>query len=147
MNEGAHVYLMGRREAALTAAVKDIGRNVTGVQGDVSHLGDLDRLFAQIKRENGKLDIVFANAGVARYASLGKITEELYDSIFDINVKGLLFTVQNALSLLPDGASIILNASIVASKGCHQTRSKAAPKPPSVPSADMDNGQRIAAFV
>jgi len=83
----------------------------------VSNLGDLDRLFAQIKGQKGRLDIVFANAGVARYASFGRITEELYDSIFNINVKGLLFTVQKALPLLPDGASIILNASIVASKG------------------------------
>jgi NAD(P)-dependent dehydrogenase (short-subunit alcohol dehydrogenase family) len=90
---------------------------VTGVQGDVSDLGDLDRLFAQIKREKGKLDIVFANAGVAAYARFGEITEEHYDSIFNINVKGLLFTVQKALPLMPDGASIILNASIVASKG------------------------------
>jgi NAD(P)-dependent dehydrogenase (short-subunit alcohol dehydrogenase family) len=83
----------------------------------VSKLDDLNRLFAQIKREKGKLDIVFANAGVAKYAPFGKITEELYDSIFNTNVKGLLFTVQKALPLLPDGASIILNASIVASKG------------------------------
>ena len=90
---------------------------MTGVQGDVSKLGDLDRLFAQIKREKGRLDIVFANAGVATYAPFGTITEEHYDSIFNINVKGLLFTVQKALPLLPDGASVILNASIVASKG------------------------------
>ena len=83
----------------------------------MSKFGDLDRLFAQIKREKSRLDIVFANAGVAKYAAFGKITEELYDSIFNINVKGLLFTVQKALPLLPDGASIILNASIVASKG------------------------------
>src|SRR5881296_2269432 len=98
VNEGAYVF-------------------ITGIQGDVSNLGDLDRLYAQIKREKGKLDIVFANAGVAKYATFGTITEELYDSIFDINVKGLLFTVQKALPLLPDGASIILNASIVSSKG------------------------------
>ena len=117
VNEGAYVFITGRRNAELAAAVKEIGRNVTGVQGDVSNLGDLDRLFAQIKREKGKLDIVFANAGVARFAPLGKITEEFYHSIFDINVKGLLFTVQKALPLLADGASIILNASIVASKG------------------------------
>jgi NAD(P)-dependent dehydrogenase (short-subunit alcohol dehydrogenase family) len=117
VNEGAYVFITGRRDAELAAAVKEIGRDVTGVQGDVSNLDDLDRLFAQIKREKSKLDIVFANAGVARSASLGKITEELYDSIFNINVKGLLFTVQKALPLLPDGASIILNASIVASKG------------------------------
>jgi NAD(P)-dependent dehydrogenase (short-subunit alcohol dehydrogenase family) len=117
VNEGAYVFITGRRDPELAAAVKEIGRNVTGVQGDVSNLGYLDRLFAQIKQEKGKLDIVFANAGVAKYAPLGTITEELYDSIFDINVKGLLFTVQKALPLLPDGASIILNASIVASKG------------------------------
>ena len=117
VNEGAYVFITGRREQELAAAVKEIGRNVTGVQGDVSNLGDLDRLFAQIKREKGKLDIVFANAGVARYAPLGSITEEFYDSIFDINVKGVLFTVQKALPLMPDGASIILNASIAGSKG------------------------------
>ena len=117
VNEGAHVFITARRNAQLAAAVKEIGRNVTGVQGDVSNLGDLDRLFAQIKRDKGKLDIVFANAGVAKYAPFGKVTEEFYDSIFDINVKGLLFTVQKALTLLPDRASIILNASIVASKG------------------------------
>jgi NAD(P)-dependent dehydrogenase (short-subunit alcohol dehydrogenase family) len=117
VNEGAYVFMTSRRERELAAVVKEIGSNVTGIQGDVSNLGDLDRLFAQIKREKGRLDIVFANAGVAKYAPLGKITEELYDSIFSINVKGLLFTVQKALPLLPDGAAIILNASIVASKG------------------------------
>jgi NAD(P)-dependent dehydrogenase (short-subunit alcohol dehydrogenase family) len=117
VHEGAYVFITGRRDSELAAAVRAIGRNVTGVQGDVSKLGDLDRLFGQIKQEKGKLDIVFANAGVAQYAPFGKITEEHYDSIFDINVKGLLFTVQKALPLLPDGASIILNASIVASKG------------------------------
>src|SRR6059036_669421 len=117
VNEGAYVFITGRREAELAAAVKQIGRNVTGVPGDVSKLDDLDRLVAQIKREKDKLDIVFANAGVAKFAALGTITEEFYDSIFNINVKGLLFTVQKALPLLPDGSSIILNASIVASKG------------------------------
>jgi NAD(P)-dependent dehydrogenase (short-subunit alcohol dehydrogenase family) len=116
-DEGAYVFITGRRDPELAAAAKEIGRNVTGVRGDVSNLGDLDRLFAQIKREKGKLDIVFANAGAATSAPLGTITEEHYDSIFNINVKGLLFTVQKALPLLPDGASIILNASIVASKG------------------------------
>src|SRR5438034_9586467 len=117
VNEGAYVFITGRREPELARAVKEIGRNVTGVQGDVANLADLDRLFAQIKREKGKLDIVFANAGTAQFAPLGKITEEHYDSIFDVNVKGLLFTVQKALALMPDGGSIILNASIVASKG------------------------------
>jgi NAD(P)-dependent dehydrogenase (short-subunit alcohol dehydrogenase family) len=117
VNEGAYVFITRRRDSELAAAVKEIGRNVTGIQGDVSNLGDLDRLFAQIKREKGKIDIVFANAGVAAYARFGEITEEFYDSIFDINVKGLLFTVQKALPMLPDGASIVLNASVVGSKG------------------------------
>ena len=117
VNEGAYVFITGRREAELTAAVKEIGRNVIGVQGDVSNLADLDRLYDQIKQEKGKLDIVFANAGVARYAALGAITGEFFDSIFDSNVKGVLFTVQKALPLLPAGASIILNASMVGSKG------------------------------
>jgi NAD(P)-dependent dehydrogenase (short-subunit alcohol dehydrogenase family) len=116
VNEGAYVFITGRREPELARAVKEIGRNVTGVQGDVANLGDLDRLFAQIKREKGKLDIVFANAGSAKFAPLGKITEEHYDALFNSNVKGLLFTVQKALPLLPDGASIILNASVVASR-------------------------------
>src|SRR6266851_3310743 len=102
VKEGAYVFITGRREPELAAAVQAIGRDVTGVQGDVSNLGDLDRLFARIKRE---------------YGPLGTITEELYDHIFDINVKGLLFTVQKALPLMPEGGSIILNASIVASKG------------------------------
>jgi NAD(P)-dependent dehydrogenase (short-subunit alcohol dehydrogenase family) len=115
--EGAFVFITGRREGELAAAVKEIGRDVTAVQGDVSNLDDLDRLFGQIKREKGKLDIVFANAGIAKYALVGAITEELYDSIFNVNVKGLLFTVQKALPLMPDGAAIVLNASIVASKG------------------------------
>src|SRR5216117_4315341 len=115
--EGAYVFITGRRDPELAAAVKEIGSNVTAVRGDVSNLVDLDRLFAQIQREKGRLDVLFANAGVAKCAPFGKITEELYDSIFDINVKGLLFTVQKALPLLSDGASIILNASIVASKG------------------------------
>jgi NAD(P)-dependent dehydrogenase (short-subunit alcohol dehydrogenase family) len=116
VKELAYVFVTGRRDAELAAAVKEIGSNVTGVRGDVAHLGDLDRLFAQIKRKKGRLDIVFANAGIAQYAPFGAITED-YDAIFDINVKGLLFTVQKALPLMPDGASIILNASVVASKG------------------------------
>lgn len=83
----------------------------------MSNLADLDRLFARIKEQKGRLDVLFANAGIAKYATLGQITEELYDAIFDINVKGLLFTVQKALPLMPDRSSVILNASIVASKG------------------------------
>jgi len=117
VSEGAYVFITGRRQKELDTAVKEIGKNVTAVRGDVANLADLDRLFAQIKKEKGSLDIVFANAGVARYAPLGEIAEEFYDSIFDINVKGILFTVQKALPLLREGGSIILNASIVASKG------------------------------
>ena len=117
VNEGAYVFITGRRDRELAAAVKEIGRNVAGVQGDVSNLGDLDRLFAQIKREKGRLDVVFANAGTAQLIPFGKVTEEHYDAIFDVNVKALLFTVQKALALMPDGGAVILNASIVGSKG------------------------------
>src|SRR6266404_4285477 len=117
VNEGAYVFITGRREAELAAAKKQIGKNVTAIQGDVSNLDDLDRLFAQIRKEKGNIDIVFANAGVAKYAPLGAITEDFFDSIFDINVKGVLFTVQKSLPLLRDSGSIILNASIVGSKG------------------------------
>lgn len=115
--EGAYVYITGRRDAELARAAAAIARNVTAVPGDVSKPADLDRLFAQIQREKSRLDIVFANAGVAKFAPLGTITEELYNSIFDVNVKGLLFTVQKALPLMPEGGSIIVNASVVASKG------------------------------
>jgi NAD(P)-dependent dehydrogenase (short-subunit alcohol dehydrogenase family) len=102
VNEGAYVFITGRREPELAAAVKEIGRNISGVQGDVSKIGDLDRLFARIKEEKGRLDIVFANAGTARFAPLGSITEDDYDLIFNTNVKGVLFTVQKALPLMPD---------------------------------------------
>ena len=115
--EGARVYITGRRERELAAAVKEIGGNAAGVRGDVSKADDLDRLYEQIKSEQGRLDVLFANAGIAKYAVLGNITEELYDSIFNVNVKGVLFTVQKALPLMPEGASIILNASVVGSKG------------------------------
>ena len=117
VTEGAYVFITGRRRPELDAAIKEIGKNLTAVQGDVSNLDDLDRLLAQIKREKGRLDIVFANAGIAKYARLGSIPEELFDTIFDTNVKGVLFTVQKALPLLSDGASVILNASVVGSKG------------------------------
>ena len=117
VSEGAHVFITGRRDKELAAAAEEIGRNVTAVEGDVADLGDLDRLFAQIKRDKGRLDIVFANAGLTTLTPLGQITETDYDAIFDVNVKGVLFTVQKALPLLSDGASIILDASIVASKG------------------------------
>ena len=117
VSEGAYVFITGRREKELDEAVKELGGNVNGVRGDVSNSGDLDRLFAHIRKEKGRLDIVFANAGVAKYAPFGAVTEDLYDLIFDTNVKGVLFTVQKALPLMSDGGSIILNSSIVGSKG------------------------------
>ena len=98
-------------------AITTIGKNAVGVQGDMAKLADLDRLYAKIKQDKGRLDIVFANAGIAKYAAFGNITEELYDATFGVNVKGVLFTVQKALPLMPDGAAIVLNASIVGSKG------------------------------
>ena len=115
--EGAYVYITGRRQVELDAAVEAIGKNVTAVQSDVSNLADLDRLFATIKQEQGHLDIIFANAGGGQIAPLGAITEEHSDKTFNVNVKGLLFTVQKALPLLPEGASIILNASTASIKG------------------------------
>jgi len=115
--EGAYVFITGRRQAELDAAVKKIGENVAGVQGDVAKLADLDRLYATVKAKKGRIDILFANAGIGELAPLGAITEEHFDKTFNTNVKGLLFTVQKALPLLPDAASIILNASIVASTG------------------------------
>lgn len=115
--EGAYVYITGRRQVELDAAVEAIGKNVTAVQSDVSNLADLDRLFATIKQEQEHLDIIFANAGGGQIAPLGAITEEHFDKTFNVNVKGLLFTVQKALPLLPEGASIILNASITSIKG------------------------------
>ena len=115
--EGAHVFITGRRQGELDQAVKLVGKNVTAVQGDVAKLADLDRLYAAVKREKGHVDIVFANAGGGEFVPLGSITEEHFDKTFDINVKGLLFTVQKALPLLRNGGSIILNASIAGSKG------------------------------
>ena len=115
--EGAYVFITGRRQAELDAAVKKIGKNVTGVQGDVSKLSDIDKLYSVVKKEKGRVDILFANAGGGQFAPLGSISEEHYDQTFDTNVKGLLFTVQTALPLFADGGSIILNASIVSIKG------------------------------
>ena len=117
VSEGAHVFIFGRRQNEIDAAVSEIGKNVVGIQGDVSNLADLDRLFDVVKDEKGHLDILFANAGIAQFAPLGEISEEHFDKIFRINVKGLLFTVQKALHILEDGGSIILNASIGSSKG------------------------------
>jgi len=117
VNEGAYVFITGRRKSELDAAVNQIGGNVTGVQSDVSKPTDLDKLYAVVQEQKGKLDIVFANAGIGEFAPLGHITEDHFDKQFDVNVKGLLFTVQKALPLLQPGGSIVLNASIVSMTG------------------------------
>lgn len=116
-SEGAKVIVTGRRRDALDAAIGEIGHGAVGVQGDVSKMADLDRMYAEIKAKFGHIDILFANAGVGALAPLGQVTEEHFDREFGINVKGLFFTVQKALPLMRDGGSIILNASIAASKG------------------------------
>ncbi len=117
VKEGAFVYITGRRQAELDKAAKLIGPQAKAVRADSSSLADLDQLFARIKQEKGRLDVVFANSGTGGLVPLGSITEEHYDQTFDTNVKGLLFTVQKALPLIPNGGSIILNASIVSQKG------------------------------
>jgi len=121
VSEGAYIFITGRRQSELDAAVKQIGENVSSVQGDVSNLEDLDRLYAKVKEQKGMIDILFANAGVGELSLLGTITEAQFDKIFGVNVKGLLFTVQKALPLFRDGGSIILNASIGGSKGIEAT--------------------------
>lgn len=117
VDEGAHVFITGRRKNELDAAVNQIGRNVTGVQSDVAKPADIDKVYAAVKEQKGKLDIVFANAGTGEFAPLGQITEDHFDKQFNVNVKGLLFTVQNALPLMHPGGSIVLNASIVSITG------------------------------
>jgi len=116
VKEGAYVFITGRRQSELDAAVRQIGENVTGVQGDVSNLSDLDRLYDTVKQQKGRIDILFANAGIIGLLPLGSITEPHFDKIFNINIKGLMFTVQKALQLFEEGGTIILNASINGSK-------------------------------
>jgi NAD(P)-dependent dehydrogenase (short-subunit alcohol dehydrogenase family) len=117
VKEGAFVFITGRRQKELDQAVKAIGSNVAGVQGDVANLADLDRLYKTVEAKGRRIDIVFANAGFGEFASLGSITEEHFDSLFNVNVKGALFTVQKALPLLNDGGSIILTGSVGSVKG------------------------------
>jgi NAD(P)-dependent dehydrogenase (short-subunit alcohol dehydrogenase family) len=118
VEEGAYVFITGRREAQLDAAVKSIGQNVTGVQGDAGTLADLDRLFEKVKSTKGHIDILFASAGIGDFGvPLGKITEESFNKTFNVNVRGTLFTVQKALPLMRDGGSIIMNGSIASIKG------------------------------
>jgi NAD(P)-dependent dehydrogenase (short-subunit alcohol dehydrogenase family) len=117
VEEGAHVFITGLRKSELDRAVNEIGRNVTGVQSDVTKSADIDRLYAAVKEQKDRLDIVFANAGTGEFAPLGQITEDHFDKQFNVNVKGLLFTVQRALPLMHRGASIVLTASIVSITG------------------------------
>ncbi len=117
VQEGAHVFITGRDKNRLDKAVKEIGKNVTGVIGDSSNLADLDRLYEIVKKEKGTIDVLFASAGRGEFGAIGEITEEHFDQIFDLNTRGTLFTVQKALPLFNDGGSIILNGSIAASKG------------------------------
>ncbi len=117
VEEGAYVFITGRRHDKLDEAVKSIGRNVTGVQGDAANLADLDRLYERVKREKGKIDILFASAGRGELATLEQVTEEHFDNTFDLNVRGTLFTVQKALPLFNDNGSIFLNGSIASIKG------------------------------
>jgi NAD(P)-dependent dehydrogenase (short-subunit alcohol dehydrogenase family) len=117
VDEGAYVYITARRQHELDAAVASIGSNITAIQGDVTKCTELDRIYTQIGKEKGRLDIVFANAGGGPLVKLGDITEEHYDTVFNLNVKAVVFTVQKALPLMPDGGAIILNASIVDIKG------------------------------
>jgi NAD(P)-dependent dehydrogenase (short-subunit alcohol dehydrogenase family) len=118
VKEGAYVFITGRDQARLDAAVKRIGKNVTGVQGDAGKLADLDRLFATVKAEKGHIDTLFASAGVGDFGvPIGTVTEEKFDYVFDVNVKGTLFTVQKALPLMRDGGAILMNGSIAGIKG------------------------------
>ena len=115
--EGAYVFITGRRQAELDAAVKEIGSNITAIRSDVANLADLDRLFDAIKQQKGRLDILFANAGGGEFVPLEQVTEAHFDKYFGINVKGTLFTVQKALPLMPAGAAIVINGSMVSIKG------------------------------
>ena len=115
--EGAYVFITGRRQKQLDDAVKAIGRNVTGVQGDAGNLADLDRLYETVKRARGRIDVLFASAGYGEFAPIGEVTEEHFDRTFGLNVRGTLFTVQKALPLMVDGGSIIMNGSMASVKG------------------------------
>ena len=117
VEEGAYVFITGRKQEALDQAVKLIGRNVTGVRGDVSNLDDLDRLFETVKREKGKIDVLFASAGTGEAVKLGEITEQHFDAAFGLNTRGTLFTVQKALPLFNDGGSIIMTGTVASVKG------------------------------
>jgi NAD(P)-dependent dehydrogenase (short-subunit alcohol dehydrogenase family) len=117
VKEGAYVFITGRRKKELDEAVTAIGSNVSGIQGDVARLADLDRLYETVGRAKGRINIIFANAGVGEFVPVDQVSEEHFDKLFDINVKGALFTVQKGLPLLHDGGSIILTGSVAGAKG------------------------------
>lgn len=117
VDEGAYVFITGRRQQGLDEAVRQIGRNVTAVQGDMANLDDLDRLFDTVKQEKGRIDVLYASAGIGEAAPLGEITEELFDKTFGLNARGTLFTVQKALPLFNDGGSIFMTGSVASLKG------------------------------
>ncbi len=121
IKDGAQVVITGRNQEALELAVAELGNQATGIRGDVANLEDLDRLFAQVKNQFGRIDVLFANAGIAPFVPFEAVTEEHFDGLFNINVRGLFFTVQKALPLLSENASIILNASVVAQSGLRNT--------------------------
>ena len=143
--EGAYVFITGRRQKELDEAVRAIGTNVSGVQGDVAQLADLDRLYETVFRVKGRIDIVFANAGAGEFVPFGAVTEEHFDRLFNINVKGTLFTVQKALPLMNDGGSIVINGSVASVKGTPAFGVYGATKAPSVPSCGP--GPRISRIV
>ncbi|TGD77652.1 SDR family NAD(P)-dependent oxidoreductase [Hymenobacter wooponensis] len=117
VDQGAYVFITGRTQEKLDEALQLIGRNVTGVLGDAANLADLDRLYATVRQEKGKIDVLFASAGTAGFGKLGEITEDFFDGIFDLNVRGTLFTVQKALPLLAARGAIVLNGSMASIKG------------------------------
>jgi NAD(P)-dependent dehydrogenase (short-subunit alcohol dehydrogenase family) len=117
VEEGAYLFITGRRQRELDEAVKKIGDNIAGIQGDVANMADLDRLYETIGRAKGRIDVLVANAGVGEFATFGKATEEHFDKLFGINVKGTFFTVQKALPLLVEGGSVILIGSVASVKG------------------------------
>src|SRR6202050_1561249 len=125
---GATVYITGRRRKELDEAVREIGQSATGIQGDVSRLGDIDKVYQTIREQKGKLDILFANAGIGEFAPLGQIKEEHFDKQFDVNVKGPFFTAPGAFPLTPAGSAIVLNASLVSIKGSPAFSVYSAPK-------------------
>ena len=119
--DGAQVVITGRNQETLEAAVAQLGDRATGICGDVANLDDLDRLFAQVQKQFGRVDVLFANAGIAPFVPMEAVTEDHFDRLFNINVRGRFFTVQKALPLLSEGASVILNASVVAQSGLRNT--------------------------